>query len=767
MRRFLFLSIFLIASTIFSQGQIPVDTWRVHLPYQNAQTVAVADQIVYCGTEVGLFSYKRSNGEIKKLSKIDGYSDVGISAMAYSDNARTLIIGYENGNIDLVDSVGIPFNLPDIKTKLISASKKINNILIVDDKAYLACGFGIVLVDLVKREISETYIIGDGGSFINIQQVSANETTIYAATLSGVYSANLQGYNLVDFNSWIKLSGIPNENGSFSGVAIFNDKLFVVSNNESENSEALYYNNNNSWELFDSAIHTVHSLSVSNNKLLISKQYALDVINPDLSLSFRVYSYNDESPKPNNADFDNNGGLWIADSRFGLIKMPWVGEFIKIYPNGPFNKNVVQITSFSDKVFVAGGGPNNPYNNYGAYIFEENSWKNYNYTNFEDLSQMPNISTVVIDPANSNHMYGGSWGYGLAEFNNGELVDVYNQENSILENIIPYDAGYIRITGLTYDNQNVLWLIASQSPKPIYSIHPDGSWVNYEFENTVASTPMQHLINTKYNHKWSIVPHEGVFAWDVNGTYDDTSDDDYLKFSIKDEDGKVISNDIISIAEDNEGSIWLGLNEGVVVYYSPQNVFDRQNFYAQRPIIEVDGDYQYLLQTEAITSIAIDGANRKWFGTQGSGVYLMSEDGREQLLNFNEKNSPLISNNITSIAINDKNGEVFFGTDKGIVSYKGTSAKGNEFFNGVYVYPNPIQPDYDGLITITGLVENVDVKITDISGNLVYSTKANGGSAIWNGLNFTGEKVQTGVYLVFCTNDDGSKTHITKLLFVN
>jgi len=765
MRHIIFL-IFLFI-TINSEAQIPVDTWRAHLPYQDGKTVAVTETHVYCGTSVGLFSYMLANGEIKKQTKIEGFSDVGITAMAYSPDSKTLIIGYENGNIDLVDSTQFPYNLPDIKSKLISASKKINNIFISGNMAYLACGFGIVVVDLPKKEIKETYLIGDGGSFINVQQVATDENRIYAATLSGLYFANLQNSNLIDFNNWNKSMEIPNPDGSFKSVSIINNYLFLAQQGENENSDILYYNNNGTWNVFDTAITTVHSLRTENNQLLIARRYALDAINPDLSLKFRVYTYNDESPRPVNAVYDKYGGLWIADSRYGLIKMPWYGEFIKIYPNGPANANVVQITTYNERIFVAGGGPNNPYNNYGAYLFYNDSWENYNYNKFEELSGFANISTVAIDPANSNHFFGGSWGYGLVEFNNGELVNLYNHENSILENIAPFEEGYIRITGLNYDNQNVLWMVASQSPTPVYAILPNGTWKNYELDNKVASTALNGLINTRYGHKWTIVSKSGMFAWNVNGTYDDETDDEYSRFTVKDENGKVISTDVLSMAEDRDGAIWLGLNEGVVVYYSPQNVFSGQNFYAQRPIIEVNGDYQYLLQTEAITAIAIDGANRKWFGTQGSGVYLMTNDGREQLQNFNESNSPLISNNITSIAINEKNGEVFIGTEKGIVSYKGTATAGNEFFNDVYVYPNPVKPDYDGLITITGLVEDVDVKITDISGNLVYDTKANGGTAIWNGRNFMGEKVHTGVYLVFCTNDDGSKTHVTKLLFVN
>ncbi|GAI04403.1 unnamed protein product, partial [marine sediment metagenome] len=246
-------------------------------------------------------------------------------------------------------------------------------------------------------------------------------------------------------------------------------------------------------------------------------------------------------------------------------------------------------------------------------------------------------------------------------------------------------------------------------------------------------------------------------------------DDRTNKFSIVDQDGKTFNN-IFSVAEDLEGNIWVGTNEGPVIYYNPENVFSGQNFFAHRiniPREDDSGLANYMLGTETITAIAVDGANRKWIGTENAGVFLLAPDGMKQIYSFNENNSPLLSNNITSIAIDHQSGEVFFGTDKGIISYRSTATQGSNEFNKVFVFPNPVREDYDGPITVTGLVSDAEVKITDISGNIVYETRALGGQAIWDGRNFSGARVQTGVYLIFCTNEDGSKTHVTKLLFIH
>jgi hypothetical protein len=222
--------------------------------------------------------------------------------------------------------------------------------------------------------------------------------------------------------------------------------------------------------------------------------------------------------------------------------------------------------------------------------------------------------------------------------------------------------------------------------------------------------------------------------------------------------------------EDKDGNIWVGTNQGPVEFFNVSQIFDEVEVLGHQPVIpRNDGSNlaDFLLSTEKINDIFIDGANQKWFATEKSGVFLISPDGLKEIHHFTEANSPLFSDNVVTLAVKDETGEVFFGTDKGIVSFKGQATEGGDDFGNVYVYPNPVRENYEGDITVTGLASNVNVKITDISGNLVFETTALGGQAIWNGRNFYGERVHTGVYLIFCTNEDGSKTHITKLLFIH
>ena len=273
------------------------------------------------------------------------------------------------------------------------------------------------------------------------------------------------------------------------------------------------------------------------------------------------------------------------------------------------------------------------------------------------------------------------------------------------------------------------------------------------------------------DHKWIICPRgNGLFAFDVNRTIDDISDDRYEKFSVLESSGKIISDDVYSMAEDRAGNIWIGTDKGVVVYYSPSRVFDDNLFYGQQIIVprnDGTGLADILLGTEKVTAIAVDGANRKWLGTQKSGVFLVSEDGLEEIHHFTDENSPLLSNTITDIDINGENGIVYIGTSAGLISFKGKAIEGRENYSGIYVYPNPVRHDFEGEIVITGLVGNVNVKITDIAGNIVFETTALGGQAIWDGRSFSGDRVQTGVYLIFSTDEEGDKTNVTKLLVIN
>ncbi len=351
------------------------------------------------------------------------------------------------------------------------------------------------------------------------------------------------------------------------------------------------------------------------------------------------------------------------------------------------------------------------------------------------------------------------------EFTNGIRTNYFTDENSSLE-ISTYGGGWIGIGGLVFDNDNNMWVTNSSAPSVLSVKKSSGEWKSFNLGSVATGIDMGRIMIDGNGSKWMMVRDHSMIVFNDNNTIDDTSDDVAKRLTSSAGNGALPGSFILSMATDRDGQVWIGSDAGVSVIYSPGNVFTNQNYDAQPILIEQDGHGQYLLETEAVTAIAIDGSNRKWLGTDRAGIFLMSADGTEEILHFTEENSPLLSNSITDITIAES-GEVFIGTSKGIISYRSESVPPQQTLAEVVVFPNPVRESYNGSIAIRGLVENSNVKITDVSGTLVYSAMSEGGQALWNGRNFDGEKVQTGVYLVFVANTDGSKTTVAKIMFVN
>jgi ligand-binding sensor domain-containing protein len=379
-------------------------------------------------------------------------------------------------------------------------------------------------------------------------------------------------------------------------------------------------------------------------------------------------------------------------------------------------------------------------------------------TNPSKGNTIKDLVSAAVNPKNVNQVYLGSWNSGLLEFNGGELTNVYTAQDSPLDST---DGGVTSIGALDFDKDGNLWIASSYGTNVLSSKLANGNWVSFSFEGiTSGNSEYQQLVAGKNNLVYlADRKNKKIFVLNTNGTIEDPTDD-VLFYSI----GST-AFEIFSMVEDLEGEFWLGTSEGVKIIGIPQET--GSDFVVNPIYVQQDGQTQILLESESVTSIAVDGANRKWIGTQNSGVYLMSEDGTEEVSHFTIDNSPLFSNNIYDIKIEGETGEVFIATEKGLISYKGTATESNDEFDNVFVYPNPVKPDYYGVIAVRGLTKDTDVRITDISGNLVYQTISFGGQAIWDGNDLYGNRVQTGVYIVFNATKDGELKKATKILFIN
>lgn len=743
-------------------SQVPVGGWRGHFPYKSGIKVAETGDRTYCAIRQGLFYFDQSDNSLGTLTKINGLSDIGISAIGFSQKNKVLLVGYDNGNVDLVSSKNI-VNIPDIKRKQITGRKSINNILFIENKAYLACGFGIIVINLERNEIAETYLIGPGGVSLEIFDLETDGTFIFAATAGGIYYAGLNSSNLADFASWSKISSLLNPDSGYKFIKWFGEKLYTVEEKESGNESIVVFDGV-SWQNFFTAEGKVRSLKVSGNILLAVDEKKIYGFNSSGNQAINISDYGFAMPNPMDAVFTNDQVLWIADNFNGLIRRTG-SNYTAMSPNGPASGKSFHLSVSPDKVYLSAGGYDiarvNIYNNGEFSLLEEENWVTVLEMDVRDIVR------ILPHPREKDKSFAATWGHGVLEYDKYFVVNSFNPSNSTLETIIPGD--YCRIAGMVFDKDENLWVSNSTVPNPVSVRKKDGSWKSFPYSGIINHHTMGDIIYTRYGHHWILLPRGGgLFAFDVNGTIDDTNDDKTRKFGIFDENGALITNEVYSFAEDENGLIWVGTNDGIVVYYSPQNVFNDQGFYARKVIVPGanPGEGAYLLANETVTSIFVDGGNRKWVGTEKAGVFLLSADGTKQLKHFTSKNSPLISDNITSVAVHPKTGEVFIATTEGLVSYRADATQGRSSFNNVLVFPNPVRPEYDGLISITGLMDETIVKITDINGNLVYETNSIGGQATWDGRIRKGRRASTGVYLIFLSNRDGSETHVSKLLFI-
>lgn len=769
-----FFTLSFVLSVFFASAQgIGVGQWRDHLPYHNAKTLAEAGDRIYCATNEALFYFSKSEYTVERLTKINGLSDIEFNAIAYDVPTNTLVIAYTNTNIDLLQDNRI-INIPDIKRKVIPGNKIINRIFFKDNYAYLACGFGIVVVDLIKKEIKDTYYIGPDGSYINVTDFTCDGTYFYASTSGGIYRAPVNAPNLANYSFWTKFTSLPPTTlANYYNAIEFHGGKVYASFSIPDKKDTVYVFDGNNWTYFDTInFSQVRSITSLHNKMNICGNgylFLYDSAGVDYFLINQYYSLPDQTANPFEAFTTQTDEVWIADGIHGLVKNANLWDYWKFHPNGPRFATAFDMSVENSALWVASGGVSPAwgptFSNKGIASYINNEW-NTHYPKARNGEDLLDNLRIAVDPFNSSRVFSGSWIGGVAEFTGNQQTQIYDTLNSSL--LFLPNIPWIRVGGLAFDENGNLWVGNSNVNRPVSVLKTNGEWKNFSAGNAYSPGLIGDLVIDSYNQKWMMLPYgSGLLVFNDGGTIDNTSDDKFKKLSTGIGNGKLPSNYIYSIAVDLDGEVWVGTDKGIAVFYSPGEVFTGSNFDAQQILIEQDGYAQYLFESEIVSAIAVDGGNRKWVGTQNAGVFLMSADGTEELLHFTEDNSPLFSNNIYSLAIDHLTGEVFIGTAKGIISYKGDATGGGETFNEVYAYPNPVHHGYEGPIAIKGLVRNADVKITDVSGNLVYATTANGGQAVWNGRLFNGEKATTGVYLVFASNDDGSQTHVTKILIIN
>ncbi|MDL2227954.1 hypothetical protein LJC25_00310 [Bacteroidales bacterium OttesenSCG-928-K03] len=777
MKKLLFLAVLLLVNNIcaFSQSDYKIGDWRGHFSFNNLNSVAVDNKDkVYAASKYGVFSYNVSTGVIDICSKINALSDVGISCIKYNHDFDFLFIAYNNSNVDIIKN-GKTINISDIYNSQIIGRKTINNIYFHDKYAYLSCGFGVIVVDIEKYEIADTYFIGENGDYLNIYDFTywEKENLFVASSDEGIIWAKKDpNVNLAYFENWEHIDDFPTVSNTVNYIETFADLLFINVYSSVSNTDTLLYYNGNNWNHFYDNSNTIYNLDVSENKLIINYYSGSRVYDTDFNLVLNSWQYDNKvSPRPRQTIIDNTGTYWVADGSSGLVKYNYGWDGKMIIPSGPQIATTFNVVANKNKIFLLAGGFNAswvPLYRTAAYsVFESDTWKTITGSNLSGLGSYSDIVDIAIDPRNEDHFFLASYSKGLIEILDNKIVNVYNGLNSPL--LAPDAMGnqaYTRIGGLKYDDNNNLWITNCVTQKTLHVLMADGNWGNIGLTPAFNNIEMSKITIDHHGQKWMKPRQPGViFVVNDNGTPEYAGDDMSKTVTTAVGGGAIPGQSVYSIACDINGKIWIGTDKGVAVFHYPERVFTGETFDASQILVEVEGDVRPLLENETVTAICIDHGNKKWFGTSSSGVYLTSEDGKEELAHFTKENSPLISNSITNIAINS-DGEVFISTDDGVCSYKGKGSEPQPDYESIYAYPNPVRPGYDGFIAVKNLKENSYVKIVDSAGRIVFSDISNGGQVVWDGLTPSGKKASSGVYIVFAVDSNGEEKASTKILIV-
>lgn len=749
-----FLSILSLPSALLANNPpVSLGQWRVHLPYKNVSVIEETKDKIYCAGSFGLFSYDRGDGFTERLSPINGFGGYNAQAMAYDEASDQLMIAYSDCRIELLKGKSITRN-DDIFNKTIVGEKRIYHINIVDGIAYLSTSFGLLEFNLSKNEIRNSYLnIGPGGTVIEVFGSCLNNDSVYISTKSGIYRGSLNpNVNLGISTNWFLCKSASVKS---SHITSYKGSIYT------EIDSQLYKYSNANWTVIDPNPKViVTNIDVDHDKLIIGI-YGKYITTIDANGN----SSNKGINVLNECLLDGNGNYWYSSPISGLAFMNPFGPELYYYPNGPRSHTSYTMVNAYNNLYVMAGGLR-----VTTYAPTFNGEKYYYFNNFEWTNSPENPLTLPLyDYTHSafskqyNRLFIGTHGKGLLQMDNGEPKKVWDETNSPLRGRLNI---YTIVSGLALDSRSNLWISNFDVDTSIHMLSASGKWSSYKMPTSMTG---KIAIDNK-NNKWILTPQAGmgIIAFSDKNTADQ-SDDIKVVLNINKGTGNLPSANVNDIAFTKSGELLIGTDQGYAKIRTPQNVFGKGDYDAQRVIISVEANSNlggYLLGSEVINCITIDGGDRRWFGTS-SGAWLIDSDGETILQHFTKENSPLMSDNVTSITIMESTGEVFIGTDLGIASYRADALVASKTFETLKIYPNPVQPDYQGDISINGMPDNTLVKITDINGSLVNQTYSNGGMATWNGKTFDGSRASSGVYLVFCINQDGSETQVGKILFIH
>jgi streptogramin lyase len=736
------------------------DTWSGYFSYVSVKSISQGNDKIYAASENAIFTYDLSTEEINTISTINGLSGQSISTIYYSELFGILVIGYENGLIELViDGNEDILTVVDIvdKQTIPPNKKRINQFNEYNSNLYIATDYGVSVFDLEMLEFGDTYFIGFGGSQIRISQTAVHGEYIYAASKgAGIIRALVDNDNLIDFEQWSIVG-----NGGYKGIQTLNTELYAARNDDT----ILKYEEGIGFVPVGNFPLPIVDFVVKDNFLIITTNktihtYAEGFILVDSVTSLSDYNYLLQS----GLAFGNH--FYMGTTELGMLMVPFGDNLAnQLLPDGPINNHPFSIDASPGQLWVNFGEVDvffNPFplTQIGISNLREDAWTNIP---FDDLFDANDLVNVTINPDNPEEIFMTSYQKGLLKIIDQTPTVLYNETNSPMDIPNNNQALGIRLYGSDFDRQGNFWTVQSRTDMGLIRVSPSGQFQLVDISTIISGENELALSAVSASREGYIffgAVDSGLIGYNPNN-------DQFNKIGEEIGNGNLPTNNIRSLAFDKNNRLWIGTLKGLRVLFNVGGFFgEGANVDAQEIIILEDGVPQELLYEQVITDIEVDGSNNKWISTATSGVFYLSSNGQETIHRFTEANSPLPSDNVQDIAIDGLTGQVYFATIDGLVAFKGTSTAPRENLENVYVYPNPVRPGFDGNVTIDGLTANANVKITDILGNLVYEKTSEGGSVLWDTTAFGKYKVASGVYMVMVTTEDALETTISKIMIV-
>ena len=785
-----FFSFLILTVSLFygQQNKLSIETetsiysnWNTYFSYNLISSIDNGESVIYFASYNSIFSYDTSSNQIEKFDTLNELSGDEISAFYYSEINNNIVIGYISGFLQIIDlNSNSIINIYDILNKpTIPPNKKtINNFFQSGDQLLISTGYGVSIYNLNGYEFGDTYYIGDFATQINVTSTVIHENFIYASSPDlGILRANINS-NLIDFNNWQTIYFGDIQELFYDGENIF------------------FYTDNSIMRINDEEITSILTLenqiiniNSSDSKFIIITDEKCLIYNDQLTQL--VYEIDLETYSSGfNEGIIKDNYIYIATNEKGvLIINNNSGDFSYLKPDGPLENDIFSVETLNNKTWVSYGNYTEYFNPYplkfsGLSNYDENlnSWFNISKDSIPESAV--NLNNISINPFNNDNVFISSFEGGILEIEDLNIIEFYDNNNSGLESLSINDPLYesVRVSDIEFDQNGVLWILNSRIDSPLKSFNLDNnSWNSYDFTEIINDGFQDELgFNDievdDYGNKWIAGLRSGLIG------FNNESGTNQLRKVFSQDQSNMPSSYVKSIAVDNNNHLWIGTIQGLRVLYNTSNFFDTSVVTTQQIVILEDGIPRELLEQQYISDIEVDGANNKWVATIGSGVFYFSPNGQQTIHHFTKENSPLPSNNINDISINYSNGKVYFATDNGLVSYNTGSTSSSENFSNTYVYPNPVRPEFNTefeKVKITGLTQNVNIKITDIEGNLVAEAQSNinsryrnfnleidGGTAFWNGKNLRNRLVSSGVYIIMLSDLDSYETKVLKLMIV-